>query len=113
MATKVKKMDISRISDDELMQMFEDVFTPPAELNNMGEFELKCIREVGNTALTMEVVIVGMAGSPTIEDLKKNTIKDVRSIKMERADLGALTLKLKPKETLFLNSNDYVITYKS
>ena len=65
------KADVERISDEEMETMFTDAYEEKiASLNNIGSYECSCKRESGTSDVKMEVMIVGMAGSPTPDDYK-------------------------------------------
>lgn len=110
----IKKMDVGRVSNEEIETLFTAVFEDRVAIyNNISEFEAKCQKEVGKNYLTVEVMVVGSAGSPTIDDWKKGKVENSGSLIIMREDIGALELQLLPEETLFLNSNDYYVYYKS
>ena len=109
------RMNIDKVSDDDLQDMFTEVFeNTVANLNNIGSggFEAICKRGSSNPEINMEVTITGMAGSPTIDDFKNNKIKDANSITINREGKGSLSFKLIPNRTISLNTNDYLLVYK-
>ena len=109
-----KKINVARVSDEEVETLFTKVFDSKiAPYNNISEFEAKCQREVAKNSITVEVMIVGSAGSPTIDDWKNGKVEEADTLSIEREDIGSLTFRLQPDETLFLNSNDYYVYYKS
>lgn len=109
-----KKMDVNRISDEEVQDLFEVAFEEQVgKFNDIDNFEVKCVREVSKDYLTVEVTVMGTAGCPTAEDFKKNKIKGANKVTISRADKGELTFVLQPAKTLYLNSTEYIIIYKS
>lgn len=109
-----RKMDIQKISDEEVQDLFEVAFEEQvAKWNDIENFEVKCVREVGKDSLAVEVTIMGTAGCPTAEDFKKMKIKNASSVRIERADKGELKFTIQPSKTLYLNSTEYIVTYKS
>jgi hypothetical protein len=109
-----KKMDISRMSDDDLQDMFTEVYgSKVASINNIDSFECICKRVPGAEGAEMEVLVVGMAGSPTMNDYKSNKVIDSSSVVIEREDRGILKFKLVPEKIVALNTNDYQVIYKS
>lgn len=109
-----RKMNVNTVSDEEIQDLFEASFEAQvSKYNNIDSFEAKCVREIGKDTITMEVTIMGTAGSPTAEDFKKGKIKDATSVTIERADKGELTFTLMPANTLYLNSTEYIVIYKA
>jgi len=114
MKKEMKKMDIKRISDDEVQELFEASFeSQVAKYNDIDSFEVKCVREVGKDSLTVEVTVMGTAGCPTAEDFKKMKVKNASAVTIERADKGELKFAIQPSKTLYLNSTEYIVIYKS
>lgn len=109
-----RQMNIQTVSDEEVQDLFEIAFQDQvAKFNDIDNFEVKCVREVGKTFLNVEVTIMGTAGCPTAEDFKKGKIKKADTVTIERADKGELKFKLQPANTLYLNSTEYIVIYKS
>ena len=112
MAKKLK-VDIAKISDDELVEMFEPVFEEKiASLNNIGSYECACKRNTSTSEVKMEVMVVGLAGSPTLGDYKNGNVKDSDTVVVDLEDRGTIKFVLVPKEITALNTNDYVAVYK-
>jgi hypothetical protein len=110
----MKKMNIQTVSDEEVQDLFEAAFeSQVGKLNDIDNFEVKCLREVGKDSLTVEVTVMGTAGCPTAEDFKKDKIKAARNVSISRADKGELKFTLVPAKTVYLNSTEYIVTYKS
>ena len=110
----MRKMNIQTVSDDEVRDLFETAFTEQVgKWNDIDNFEVECVREVGKDYITVEVSIMGNAGCPTAEDFKKMKIKNAGSVTIERADKGELKLDLQPSKTLYRNSTEYIVIYKS
>ena len=82
-------------------------------INGIGGFECQCSREMGSDKASMEVMIVGLAGSPTLEDYKNMKVEnsDTILIKQENGDVIAKFV-LMPKKCISLNTNDYVAVYE-
>ena len=109
-----KKMDISKLSDDDLQDMFSEVYESKiASLNNISSFECTCKRETGKPGLRVEVMIVGMAGSPTVDDYKNNKVKGSDKLTITREGKGSLDFELVAKDSVYLNMNDYIVSYRS
>jgi hypothetical protein len=112
MATQ--KMNISKLSDDDLQDMFSESFEKNiASQNGFDSYECICKRDNSNSDVKMEVLMVGMAGSPTIEDYKAGKVKNSASVVINREDKGSLNFKFVPSETMIMNTNDYVVVYKA
>lgn len=109
-----EKMNVSKMSDDNLQDLFAEVFEKEiASLNGVSSYECVCKRQTGSNVVTMEVTIYGMAGSPIIDDWKKNKVAKSGSVVIKQEGRGSLQFKLIPKETVSLNVNDYMIVYRS
>jgi hypothetical protein len=112
--SKQRKMDASTLSDEELVDLFTDAYEEQvASLNDIGEFEASCKRVTGDKNVTMEVMVCGLAGTPCLDDYKEMRIKNIDAVVIEREDKGKLKFKLAAKETIALNTNDYIVVYKS
>jgi hypothetical protein len=108
-----KKIDITKVSDDELIDMFEPVYEEKiASINNISSYECSCKRDTSTGDVRVEVMIVGMAGSPTMDDYKDGNVEDSSSVVIEVEDKGYIKLNFVPKEITPLNTNDYVVVYK-
>jgi hypothetical protein len=60
----------------------------------------------------MEVMIVGMAGSPSVDDYKGGKVRNSQYVTISRSDRGGV-LKFKLEGVITLNVNDYIVTYKA
>ena len=110
----VKRLDTSKLSADDIQDMFSEVYESKiASLNDIDSFECTCKREAGKTEIKMEVMIVGMAGSPTIDAYKNHKVKGADNLTITREGKGSLDFEFVPKETVYLSGNDYVVVYKS
>lgn len=106
------RMDVSKLSDDDLQDMFTESYGVIASENGFDSFECICKRTTSND-VKMEVTVVGMAGSPTIDDYKNGKVKGCNSVTIKRDGKGVLKFNLLPKETISLNTNDYMVIYKA
>jgi len=115
MANKRKpKLDVARVSDDELIDMFEPIFEKNiASLNEIGSYEVSCQRDTSTGEVRLEVMVVGMAGSPTLEDYKSGKLENSGSVVVSVEGRGSLKFALVPKEMIALNTNDYTAVYKA
>jgi len=112
MATQ--KLNVSKLSDDDLQDMFTDAYEKNiASENGFDSFECICKRGSNSSDLKMEVTVTGMAGSPTIDDYKNGKVKNSKSVTILREDKGSMTFKLLPKEIISLNTNDYMVVYQA
>lgn len=111
---KSKKMDLSTLSDEELIDLFDESFlSQVGDYVGITEFETDPKREAGSKKVALEVTVIGLAGSPAVTKFKEDNVKEAKSVKIERADKGVATFKLVASETVALNTNDYIIVYKS
>jgi len=107
-------MNIEKISDEELQDLFANSFEKVSNLNNISEFECKCIRTVDGDGLVMEVMVSGLAGTPSYESIHTEIFEDLEKISISREDSESkLDFKRLPESDCVLNTNDYVIAYKS
>ena len=107
-----QKVDISKLSDDDLQDMFTESYNNIASQNGFDSFECICKRTNQND-IKMEVTVVGMAGSPTIDDYKGGKVKNSNSLVINRDGKGILKFNLMPRETISLNTNDYMVIYRA
>jgi hypothetical protein len=114
MATKTQKLNVSKLSDDDLQDMFTEAYEKKvAKENEFDSFECICKRSGPTSDVKMEVTVTGMAGSPTIDDYKNGKVKNSKEVVIEREGKGSLMFKLLPKETISLNTNDYLVIYQA
>ena len=112
MKSNVSKMDMAKMSDEELSDIFTEAFEEIASLNNISQFDVEFVRETSDKSVKAEVSIYGMAGSPTIDDFKKSRVKNASIVSMKKEGRGNLKMKLVPAATIALNTNDYLVVYK-
>jgi len=107
-----KKMDVSKLSDENIQDMFEEAFEDQiASYNNIGNFECKCTRD--EKAVTMEVMIVGLAGTPCVDDYKNAKVENADAVRIQAEDKGSLKFVLASDEIASLNTNDYTVVYRA
>ena len=100
-------------SDDELIDMFEPIYEGQvASRNSIGSYECSCKRDSSNKEVRVEVMVVGMAGSPTLEAYKEGKVTDSSIIIVNVEGKGKLRFNLAVKEMMALNTNDYIAVYK-
>ena len=112
-------MLISNIGNDKFEDLFTKAFEPIAQEYNIGEYSCVCKREeVGGNGVKIEVMIVGLCGSPFLEDFvggkdREKTIKNANLISMvdTNRDETKLSFKLMKDECINLNSTDYILVY--
>ena len=108
----MEKMNIEKVSDEAMQDLFTEAFEEVASANDISEFECTCKRTVGSDVVAMEVMVVGLAGSPTYEDAHDCEIEDIEKVTIRRDDSG-LDFTRDAESDYVLNNNDYVIVYKS
>lgn len=110
----MNKMNVEKVSDEELQDLFADAFEKVSKYNNIEEFECKCIRTVAGGELVMEVMISGLAGTPSYESIHTEIFEDLEKISISReGSESKLDFERLPESDYVLNTNDYVIAYKS
>ena len=111
---RIAKMNISKLSDEQIEDMFTEAFQDQvASLNNIGEFECKCNRAVDAGHVVMEVMVAGLAGTPTYEEAHGDTLEELEVMTISREDKGELDFERSPEDDYVLNTNDYIIVYRS
>jgi len=111
---KKKRLNLEKISDEQLVDLFEKAYEEQVgQINSIGEFECTCTRTVGDSEVKMEVMITGLAGTPTPDSYKTGKVEGSEKVVVERDDDTELTFKLEPKDTICLNTNDYLVVYKA
>lgn len=109
-----QKLNTSKLSDDDIQDMFSEAYEKNiASANGFDSYECICKRGGNTPDIKMEVTVVGMAGSPTIDDYKKGKVKNSSAVVIGREGKGSLKFKLVPSDTMSLNTNDYLVVYKA
>ena len=109
-----RKLEIAKLSDDDLQDRFTEVFEKRVGVyNHIESFECICKRDTGSKDVHMEVTIVGMAGSPVLQDYKNMKVKNSDSIILDYDERGSIAFKFMPEKTVSLNSNEYVVVYRA
>jgi len=108
------KINVDKLSNEDLQDMFTEAFQEQvASRNNISEFECTCKRDSNSPDVKMEVMVVGMAGTPYLEMFQKGKVKNADSIVVKREGFkNTLKFKMEIKEALALNANDYLVVYK-
>jgi len=107
------KADVERVSDEEMEDMFTEAYeSQVASYNEIGSYECSCKRDSSNPDVKIEVMIVGLAGTPTLDDYKNGKVENGSSVVIKREEKDSLKFELVPKEVITLNTNDYFVTYK-
>ena len=102
---------IDSMGDDKLRDLFEESFDEQVgKFNNMGDGEAKILHEDGE--LTVEVLLCGMAGSPSVTDYKAGTVKDSETVTVAFDGYDTLEFVNDPEKTVALNVNDYILVYE-
>jgi len=113
MKNNIAKMDVSKMSDEELSDIFTEAFEAQvASYNNIGQFEVEFVRETSDKSIRAEVSIFGMAGTPTLDDFKQAKVRSASNVTMKKEGRGTLKMRLVPAATISLNTNDYLVVYK-
>jgi len=111
---KKEALNLNKIGDDEIIRLFSESFEKNvARFNEITEFECNCVRQANKSDVEIEVTIVGMAGSPTVDSFKNNKVKDAERIVVENERNKVASFVLDSKGTVSLNSNDYMIVYRN
>jgi hypothetical protein len=109
-----QKLNTSKLSNDDIQDMFLEAYEKNiASANGFDSYECVCKRSGNTPNIKMEVTVVGMAGSPTIDDYKKGKVKNSSTVVISREGKGSLKFHLVPSDTMSLNTNDYLVVYKA
>jgi hypothetical protein len=110
------KLDIASMSNEDIEDLFTQAYEKTVAIpNGIGEFECKCQREATNSReARVEVLVVGMAGSPTLSDYKEMKLANSDVVVIEReGKTGSIAFKLNTKDMIALNSTDYIAVYET
>ncbi|MFA7219427.1 MAG: hypothetical protein WC119_02905 [Synergistaceae bacterium] len=110
----MKQMELSRVSSEEIVSMFEESFeSQVASRNDIGTFGVECNGRELNKPVQIQVDIAGHAGTPTIDQFRNGKVENSESVTISREDIGERKFKLMPQLTTFVSGNDYIIIYES
>ena len=107
-------MDVSKLSDEKLQDNFEEAFEDQiGSLNDINEFEAKVERSLADSDIKVELTVVGLAGTPTIDDFNNKRVEnaDKVTLKNEDDEDDVLVFDLITDEIIYLNGTDYILTY--
>ena len=109
-------IDEIRIGSDELNSMIEAqieelMLETEGQQFQIDEFEVSSVRNQEDNCFDVEITIYGFAGTPTYEDFLIH--EKVQSFSVEREDFGEIEFEIDEERSTILNSNDYLIAYKS
>lgn len=102
---------IESMGDDKLRDLFEESFNEQVgKFNGMGDAEVKVIHD--GDELSIEVLLTGMAGSPSVTDFKAGTVKYSKEVVVSYDGYEDLKFINIPEKTVSLNVNDYILLYE-
>jgi hypothetical protein len=115
--SKVKNartMNLRTMSDDDIIDLFTLSFEDRiAKYNNIESFDVVVKRATGESGATVEVTVFGTAGSPTLDQWKNRSVENSESLTISRGDKGEATFFLIPEDTVYLNTTEYIVTYRA
>lgn len=107
-----KKMDPSKMGDNEILELFENEFKSSViEVNGFSDPEFEIERVVGSKNINVSVRLYGMAGAPNYDQYKD--LENTSKIRIERYDKGYLNFILNKDDIVVLGSNEYMVSYTS
>jgi hypothetical protein len=110
----MRPMNLEKVSSEELISMFEEVFeNKVAKYNNIESFGVECSDRGMGKDICINVDISGHAGTPTIDEFRSGKVENSEEIVIEREDLGSAKFSLVKELTTFVSGNDYLIVYKA
>lgn len=102
---------IDSMGDDKLRDLFEESFDEQVgKFNSMSDGEVTVLHDDGE--LTIEVLLCGMAGSPSVAEFKEGSIDEAKKIIVSYAGYDDLEFVNIPEKTISLNVNDYILAYE-
>lgn len=113
---KSKNLNEIRVGTDELNSLIEEaideaIMETKGEPLNIDEFEVSSSRNNEDNCFDVEITIYGFAGTPSYEEFLQH--EKVEEFSIYREDIGEIEFKLDEERSTILNSNDYLICYKS
>ncbi len=110
----MQELNIDSLGADRVETMFEEKFAEQiGKYGNIDEFEAKCERSIADDSICMNVTIIGLAGSPTLEKYLEGDVENVEEIVVGDEDYGFMTFTLCHEDCTVLNTNDYLVVYKA
>lgn len=110
----MSRLDVSKMSNDELKDVFENSFRQDvASQLNISEFEVEVARNHDLGQIGFEVIIIGFAGTPSIDSFKSNDNEIAEKVLLSVPNAGELEVFLDPSKTTFLTAGDYSIYYSN
>jgi hypothetical protein len=108
--SEANEIKIDRLGADKIRDLFEESFEEQVgNRNNMGDAEANIINEGGN--FSVELIITGMAGSPSCDDFKNAKVEGAESIVIQQEGYPEFKFGLDAEKTVRLNTNDYLVVY--
>ncbi len=105
-------MKVDKLSNDEIVTMFGEVFDRKvAKMNDIESYDVENVERSVDNHVTLDVNVVGYAGTPTIDDFREGGIKDADTVVVDVEGSDSLTFKLDRDAIVFLSANDYRLTY--
>lgn len=107
-------MNTAVMSDEQIQDLFDEAFEKKVgEVQSISEFESKCVRETGKNDVGIELLVAGLAGTPTYEDFVEGKIEENDSITISMEERGELKFAFNADDSYVLNTNDYILVYAS
>ena len=106
----MKTEEIRRFGNDKIRDMFEVSFDEQVGIpNRMGDCEAKVIQE--NDTIAIELLVTGMAGSPSVDDFKNDSVEKAKEVVIDFNGEEA-KFSFDAEKTIALNINDYLLVYE-
>lgn len=105
--------NLDKMSEEDIASVFELYFGEQvAKENNIDEFEASCERDNIGDDITIKVMVVGLAGTPTPDDFKTGNVESADIVSVPTEDNENIKFELDAAATTALNTNDYWLYYK-
>jgi hypothetical protein len=106
----MNELKIESLGADKIRDLFEEAFEDQVgKHNNMGDAEAKVVNEGGS--ISVELVVTGMAGSPSCDDFKQCNVEGAGSVVVRQEGYPEFAFSLDADKTVLLNTNDYLVVY--
>ena len=105
--------NISKMSSMDLEERFDAAFEEQVgKFNNITAFEAKMIRGIDSGSMAIDLLITGMADSPSMSDFIQGNVEGAEKVVIELGDGQNIEFKMIPLGCMILSANDYIVKYE-
>jgi hypothetical protein len=103
--------DIETVGADKIRDIFEESFDEQVgSVHSLSDAEVTVSKEDGE--MVIDVLLTGMAGSPSVEMFKKRKVKEANKIVLDVDGYEEVNFKLNPSKIVMINVNDFMLRYE-